>query len=55
MRVGSERSRSLDRILRNSREGYYPKREHGVGGLGTRAAKNFSKLGQFLPKRQDNT
>ena len=55
MRVGGESNRSLGRILRKSREDYHAIRRHGVGGLGTLAAKNFSKLEQFLPKRQDNT
>ena len=55
MRVGGESNRSLGRILRKSREDYRAMRRHGVGGLGTLAAKNFSKLEQFLPKRQDNT
>jgi glycosyltransferase len=55
MRVGGESNRSLGRILRKSREDYRAMRRHGVGGLGTLAAKNFTKLEQFLPKRQGNT
>jgi glycosyltransferase len=49
MRVGGESNRSLSRILRKSREDYAAIRRHGIGGLGTLAAKNVSKLGQFLP------
>ena len=55
MRVGGESNRSLGRILRKSREDYRAMRRHGVGGIGTLAAKNFSKLEQFLPQRQGHT
>ncbi|MDR9395513.1 MAG: glycosyltransferase family 2 protein [Roseovarius sp.] len=55
MRVGGESNRSLGRMLRKSREDYRAMRRHGVGGIGTLAAKNFSKLGQFLPGRQGYT
>lgn len=48
MRVGGESNRSLARILRKSREDYRALHRNGVGGLGALAAKNFSKLGQFL-------
>jgi len=49
MRVGGESNRSIPRIIQKSREDYLAIRRYGVGGLGTLAAKNFSKLGQFLP------
>jgi glycosyltransferase len=55
MRVGGESNRSLGRILRKSREDYRAMRRHGVGGIGTLAGKNFSKLEQFFPKRQGDT
>ncbi|KAF0284757.1 glycosyltransferase family 2 protein [Spiribacter roseus] len=55
MRVGGESNRSLGHILRKSREDYRAMRRHGVGGIGSLAAKNFSKLEQFLPGRQGNT
>lgn len=51
MRVGGESNRSLSRILQKSREDYFAMRRHGVGGINTLLAKNFSKLDQFLPKR----
>jgi len=54
MRVGGESNRSLERILRKSREDYRAIRRHGVGGIGTLAAKNFSKIGQFV-KRDPST
>lgn len=50
MRVGGESNRSLGRILRKSREDYLAMRRHAVGGIGTLAAKNLSKLGQFIRK-----
>ena len=48
MRVGGESNRSLDRILRKSREDYRAIRRHRVGGVGTLLAKNVSKLRQFI-------
>ena len=48
MRVGGESNRSLGRILSKSREDYRAIRRNGVGGIGTLARKNFSKLGQFI-------
>lgn len=48
MRVGGESNRSLERILRKSREDLRAIRNNGVGGLGTLAAKNFSKIEQFI-------
>lgn len=51
MRVGGESNRSVSRILRKSREDYIAIRRYGVGGIGTLMAKNFSKLGQFVPQK----
>lgn len=48
MRVGGESNRSLERILHKSREDYRAIRRNNVGGLGTLAAKNISKLSQFF-------
>ena len=50
MRVGGESNRSIDRIIRKSREDYRAIRRHGVGGMGTLVGKYFSKLGQFVQK-----
>ncbi len=52
MRVGGESNRSLGRILRKSREDLRAIRRHEIGGLDVLAAKNLSKLGQFL-RRED--
>ena len=49
MRVGGASNRSLRNIIQKSREDYRALRTTGVGGIGTLAMKNFSKLGQFLP------
>ncbi len=49
MRLGGESNRSLTHIIRKSREDLAAMRRNGVGGLGTLAAKNFGKIGQFLP------
>lgn len=51
MRVGGESNRSLSRILQKSREDYTALRRHGVGGINTLLAKNFSKLEQFFPRK----
>lgn len=48
MRVGGESNGSLGRILRKSREDLRAMRNNGIGGFGTLAAKNLSKLGQFI-------
>lgn len=48
MRLGGESNGSFRRILRKSREDLRAIRRHEVGGLDVLAAKNFSKLGQFL-------
>lgn len=50
MRLGGESNRSLERILHKSREDLRAIRKNGVGGIGTLAAKNISKLGQFIVK-----
>ncbi|WP_439532565.1 glycosyltransferase family 2 protein [Polymorphobacter sp.] len=50
MRTGGASNRSLARILRKSREDLTAMRRHGIGGLGTLAAKNLSKIPQFLKK-----
>ncbi len=47
MRVGGASNRSLKNILQKSREDYRALRASGVGGLGTLAWKNLSKLPQF--------
>lgn len=47
MRVGGESNRSLERLVRKSREDYRAIRENGVGGMGALMNKNFSKLSQF--------
>jgi len=54
MRVGGESNRSLSRILRKSREDYRALRSNNVGGLGTLALKNMSKIGQFFVRRRDD-
>lgn len=50
MRVGGESNRSLGRILLKSREDYRALRTNGVGGFGSLAWKNLSKLNQFVVK-----
>jgi glycosyltransferase involved in cell wall biosynthesis len=47
MRAGGISNRSLKTIVRKSREDIDVLRRNKVGGLGTLAWKNFSKLGQF--------
>lgn len=51
MRIGGESNRSLCRIVQKSREDYIAIRRHGVGGINTLVAKNFSKFKQFFPKQ----
>ncbi|MDF0601557.1 glycosyltransferase family 2 protein [Psychromarinibacter sp. C21-152] len=48
MRVGGESNRSIPKILRKSREDLRALRSNGVGGIGTLALKNFSKVKQFF-------
>ncbi|HHB80643.1 MAG TPA: glycosyltransferase [Aliiroseovarius sp.] len=50
MRLGGESNRDLGRIKRKSTEDYRALRRNGVGGALTLAAKNLSKLGQFLTR-----
>ncbi|MEO1502379.1 MAG: glycosyltransferase family 2 protein [Pseudomonadota bacterium] len=49
MRVGGASNRSLSHILRKSREDFRALRKNEVGGVMALAAKNLSKVGQFLP------
>lgn len=48
MRVGGESNKSLKKILQKSREDYAALQRNGVGGLGSLAIKNLSKLRQFF-------
>lgn len=48
MRVGGVSNRSLRLIVRKSAEDLRALRTHRIGGIGTLAWKNLSKLGQFL-------
>jgi len=48
MRVGGASNRSLVNIIRKSQEDLHALRRTGVGGLGTLAWKNISKIGQFM-------
>lgn len=50
MRVGGVSNRSLANIWRKSRQDLTIIRRHRLGGLGTLALKNFSKLGQFFSR-----
>ncbi len=50
MRVGGESNKSLRKIWQKTREDYRALRQNGVGGIGTLAAKNLSKVPQFLKK-----
>jgi len=54
MRIGGESNRSLGRIIRKTREDLRAIRSNGVGGIGTLAAKNLSKLGQFYAKDNED-
>lgn len=49
MRVGGESNRSIDRILRKSREDYRALKKNSAGGIATLVWKNVSKIGQLLP------
>lgn len=48
MRMGGESNRSLERILRKSREDYRALRSNRIGGLVSLVAKNLRKLPQFF-------
>lgn len=50
MRVGGESNRSVERIVKKSREDYRALRANGVGGVGALLRKNTSKIGQFIIK-----
>jgi glycosyltransferase len=50
MRVGGESNRSIERVVRKSREDYRALRANKIGGFGALAWKNLSKLGQFRAK-----
>lgn len=50
MRVGGESNKSLERILRKSREDLRAIRRHDVGGISTLVMKNLRKIQQFLIK-----
>lgn len=53
MRLGGESNRSLESILRKSREDLRAIRKNKVGGIATLAAKNLGKLGQFIIRDRD--
>jgi glycosyltransferase involved in cell wall biosynthesis len=48
MRVGGESNKSLDRVIRKSREDYRALRSSGMGGAGALIWKNVSKIPQFI-------
>lgn len=50
MRVGGESNRSVERILHKSREDYCALKKNQIGGFGTLALKNLSKITQFFVK-----
>ncbi|WP_417273522.1 glycosyltransferase family 2 protein [Celeribacter halophilus] len=50
MRVGGESNRSVERIIRKSREDYRALKKNEIGGLGALMWKNLSKLRQFVNK-----
>jgi hypothetical protein len=50
MRVGGESNRSLEQILRKSREDERILRQNGVGGVWALDLRNTRKIGQFLVK-----
>lgn len=50
MRTGGESNRSLERIWKKTCEDYRAIRKNKIGGLGTLAAKNLSKINQFFLK-----
>ena len=50
MRLGGESNRSLENVIKKSKEDYLALKKNGVGGLRTLAAKNLRKLPQFLAK-----
>jgi len=54
VRIGGESNRPLGRILRKSSEDYRAIRGNEIGGLGTLAMKNTSKLEQFVQKERQS-
>lgn len=48
MRMGGESNRSLRAMLRKSHEDYRALRKNRIGGIGTLAGKNLSKISQFF-------
>ncbi len=50
MRLGGESNRSLERIIRKSREDYRALRKNEIGGLGALLWKNLSKVGQYVAR-----
>lgn len=54
MRVGGESNRSLERIIRKSREDLWAIRRHRIGGIGVLAAKNISKISQFMRRNRQH-
>lgn len=50
MRLGGESNRSLERILRKSREDYRALRRNDIGGLSALFLKNIQKVPQFFRK-----
>ncbi|WP_417241071.1 MULTISPECIES: glycosyltransferase family 2 protein [Pseudomonadota] len=50
MRVGGESNRSIERIIKKSREDYHALKKNEIGGLGALMWKNLSKIGQFVNK-----
>jgi glycosyltransferase len=51
MRLGGESNRSIERLVRKSREAYAAIRRNKIGGLGTLLMKNACKIGQFRTRR----
>ena len=48
MRVGGASNRSIGRIIQKSREDYRALHTNNIGGVGALAAKNLSKIFQFI-------
>lgn len=55
MRVGGESNRSLERIIRKSREDLTAIRRNGVGGAGVLIQKNLRKVGQFFVRDESQS
>lgn len=52
MRMGGISNRNLARLVQKSSEDYRALRRNGIGGLGALAAKNLSKLPQFVRRQR---